>query len=347
MIQNVEKLLFTRELSVLLKSGVPLREALVSIAEQSQFSSMRRVIETVIEDIENGQPLAYALERHPKVFSHLFVSLVGIGERSGALSKNLEFLALQLEKTYQLKKKIQSVLLYPAIVLATSVTLTGLISVFVLPKLMKLFASFDMLLPLSTRILLAFSLLMKEYGVIALLMIGILAVVFRGVTLLPIIRPYWHRVLLRLPVVGAFLRSLYLAQFFRDMGVMLGSGLSISQALLVEERAAQNWVFADMARGLHTSSLEGRTLSAELSGRYASLAPSVVTKMIFAGEQSGRLSETFLYLGDFLDEEVDRNAKNFTVVLEPALLIIIASVVIFLALAILSPIYQLTGSVHR
>ena len=347
MIQNVEKLLFTRELSVLLKSGVPLREALLSIAEQSQFSSMRRVIETIIKDIENGQSFSHALERHPKVFNHLFVSLIGIGERSGALSKNLEFLALQLEKNYQLKKKIQGVLLYPTIVLVTSITLTGLISVFVLPKLMRLFASFDMLLPLSTRALLAFSLLMKEYGIALLVAAVILLIVFRMVTLLPIVRPLWHRLLLSIPIIGDFLRSLYLAQFFRDMGVMLGSGLSISQALLVEEKAAQNWVFADMARGLYQSSLEGRTLSAELVAQYASIAPSVVTKMVFAGEQSGRLSETFLYLGDFLDEEVDRNAKNFTVVLEPALLIIIAAVVVFLALAILSPIYQLTGSVHR
>lgn len=347
MIQNVEKLLFTKELSVLLKSGVPLREALLSIAEQSQLSSMRRVIETIVKDIENGQSFSHALERHPKVFSHLFISLIGIGEHSGALSKNLEFLALQLEKTYQLKKKIQSILLYPTIVLTTSMILTGLISVFVLPKLMRLFASFDMLLPLSTRILLAFSLLMKEYGVMLLLAACVSLFLLRVVTLLPIVRPLWHRLLLWLPVIGDFLRSLYLAQFFRDMGVMLGSGLSISQALLVEERAAQNWVFSDMARGLHQSSLEGRTLSDELTNRYAAIAPPVVTKMIFAGEQSGKLSETFLYLGDFLDEEVDRNAKNFTVVLEPALLIVIAAIVVFLALAILSPIYQLTGSVHR
>lgn len=347
MIQNVEKLLFTRELSVLLKSGVPLRDALLSIAEQSQFSSMRRIIEIVIKDIENGQSFSRALERHPKVFSHLFVSLIGIGERSGALSKNLEFLALQLEKNYQLKKKIQSVLLYPTIVLATSVVLTGLISVFVLPKLIRLFASFDMLLPLSTRILLSFSILMKEYGIALLMGAIILLVMLRAVTLLSIVRPLWHRLLLRIPIVGDFLRSLYLAQFFRDMGVMLGSGLSISQALSVEEKAAQNWVFSDMARGLNQSSFEGRTLSTELMNRYSSIAPSVVTKMIFAGEQSGRLSETLLYLGDFLDEEVDRNAKNFTVVLEPALLLVIAAVVVFLALAILSPIYQLTGSVHR
>lgn len=347
MVQNVEKLLFTRELAVLLKSGVSLREALLSIAEQSNFSAMKKIILAVVTDIENGQTLARALGRYPRVFDHLFVNLVVIGEQTGSLAKNLEFLALQIEKSYQLKKKIQSILLYPAIVFLTAVTVASLISVFILPKLVKLFQSFEMGLPLSTKILLAFSVLMKNHGVAVLFLMVALVVALRVITLLPLVRPYWHRFLLRLPALGAFLRSVYLAQFFRDMGVMLGSGLPISQSLLVEEKAARNAEFAAMARGLHQGAMEGKTLSDVLASEYQRLVPGVVTKMVAAGEQSGKLSDTFLYLGDFLDDEVDRSAKNFTVVLEPMLLIVIASVVVFLAMAILSPIYSLTGSVRR
>lgn len=347
MIQNVEKLLFTRELAVILKSGVSLRDALVSLAEQAQFSAMRKVIGAVIMDVENGQTLAKALARHPKVFDHLFVNLVMIGEETGSLSKNLEFLAVQLEKKYELKKKIQGILLYPAIVFLTAVTLASLISVFILPKLVRLFNSFNVDLPLSTKILLGLASFMKDHGVTFFLSILGFLILVRLVTLTPQVRPYWHRTLLRLPVIGPFLRSVYLTQFFRDLGVMLGSGLPISQALLAEEKASRNWVFADMAQGLYQGSLEGRPLSVEMTDTYMGVIPPVVTRMISAGEQSGKLGETFLYLGDFLDAEVDRDAKNFTVVLEPVLLIMIACVVGFLAMAILSPIYSLTGSIRR
>lgn len=347
MIQNVEKLLFTKELSVILKSGVSLRDALTSLSEQSQFSAMKKVVSVIIADVDNGQTLAKALARHPKVFDHLFVNLVMIGEETGSLSKNLEFLAVQLEKKYQLKKKIQGILLYPSIVFFTAATLAGLISVFILPKLVRLFNSFNIELPLSTRILLGFSSFMKDYGVVFFLSIIAFFIILRLITLTAVARPYWHRFLLFIPVVGPFLKSVYLTQFFRDLGVMLGSGLPISQALLAEEKASRNWVFADMAKGLYQGSLEGKSLSSEMSGTYSNIVPSVVTRMISAGEQSGKLGETFLYLGDFLDDEVDRGAKNFTVVLEPILLIMIASVVAFLAMAILSPIYSLTGSIRR
>jgi predicted RNA-binding protein (virulence factor B family) len=143
MIQTVEKLLFTRELAVILKSGVSLRDALISLSEQSQFSALRKVVDAIIADVENGQTLATAISRHPKVFDHLFVNLVMIGEETGSLPENMDFLAVQLEKKYQLKKKIQGILLYPAIVFLTATILAGLISVFILPKLVRLFNSFS------------------------------------------------------------------------------------------------------------------------------------------------------------------------------------------------------------
>jgi type IV pilus assembly protein PilC len=347
MIQTVEKLLFTRELAVILKSGVSLRDALISLSEQSQFSALRKVVDAIIADVENGQTLATAISRHPKVFDHLFVNLVMIGEETGSLPENMDFLAVQLEKKYQLKKTIQGILLYPAIVFLTATILAGLISVFILPKLVRLFNSFSVELPLSTRVLLSVASFMRDHGVVFFLSLIGFFIAIRLITLTSLVRPYWHRLLLHIPVIGVFLRNVYLTQFFRDLGVMLGSGLPISQALLAEERASRNFVFSDMARGLYQGSLEGRSLSTEMAGVYGTSVPSVVIRMIAAGEQSGKLGETFLYLGDFLDAEVDRCAKNFTVVLEPVLLIVIASVVAFLAIAILSPIYSLTGSIHR
>lgn len=347
MVKKTEILIFTRELAVLLKGGVALREALGSIASQSQFSVMKKVIERIIVDVENGQTLSHALGRYPKYFDHLYLSLVLIGEKTGSLPANLSSLALQIEKSYQLRTKIESIFLYPTIVFFTAMTMASVISVFILPKLVKLFDSFDITLPLATRALLWFAALMKEHGVVIFVALLGLLMALRLLTLVSIVKPVWHAILLKLPLMGSFLRSIYLSQFFRDIGVMLQSGLPLAELLSVEEKAMRNLVFSRMTAQLHRAALEGRTLSSELTEHYAELVPVTAVKMIAAGEQSGELGKTFLYLSDFLDEEVDRNAKSFTIILEPVLLIVIALVIAFLALAILSPIYSLTGSIHR
>lgn len=344
---QVEKMLFTKELSVLLKSGVPLHEALVSLAHQSKFSSMKRILEQVIVDAENGQTLVHAFGRYPRVFDALYVNLLAIGEQSGNLVMNLEYLSDQLDRSYILRKKIQGILLYPAIVFSSAGLLGALISVFILPKLVRLFDSFNVALPLSTRVLLWFAALMRDFGKEMLLGVFLLVVFLRLFVLIPPIRSIWHRIILSLPFLGPFLKNVSLALLFRDLGVMLQSGLPISRAVEIESGIMSNLAYARMLREWQETLLQGKSIAEGIEGKYGFLLPEIVVKMIAAGEQSGKLDETFLYLSDFLDAEVDRTAKNFTVLLEPILLLIIGGIVAFLALAILTPIYSLTGSIHR
>jgi type IV pilus assembly protein PilC len=346
-ITHLEKLLFTRELSVLLRSGVPLGETLESLRDKTRYGALRNVIEALLADVENGQSLAHALERFPKVFDPLYVNLVKLGETSGTLRENLDFLTRQIEGAYALRKKIQGIALYPTIVLSMALILGALISLFILPRLIRLFDSFDVVLPLSTRILLWLAAFMQTYGVVLFLAIFGVLIIGRFIVALPAIKPYWHRASLSAPVVGGLLRDIAIAHFCRDMGIMLQSGLPILEALSVEEKVMSNRAVARLVAKLSQAVATGKTLSDELAHkRYAIISPLVI-KMIAAGERTGKLGETFIYLENFFEAEADRKIKSLTVLFEPVLLLVVGAIVVFLALAILTPIYSLTGSVRR
>jgi type II secretory pathway component PulF len=347
MVSHLEKLLFTRELAVLLKSGVPLGEALQSLQGKTGRGSLRKVIDSLLSDIENGQSFSQALSRFPKIFDALSVNLVKIGEASGTLKENLDFLARQQESSYTLRKKIQAILLYPTIVFGAALILSALISVFILPKLIHLFESFHVTLPWTTRALLALASFMQDHGILFFSALFLFVLVFRFMVKLSFVRPYWHAVLLRLPVSGELTRYIAIAHFCRDVGTMLQSGLPVLEALIVEERVMENRAMARLVKNLSSAVAQGRTLSDELVKPAYAVIPVIAIKMIASGEKTGKLDETLLYLESFFETEVDRKVKNMTVLFEPVLLLVIGGIVTFLALAILTPIYSLTGSVRR
>lgn len=330
-----------------LKSAVPLHEALLTLKHHEQLTSFRRVVERVAEDVENGQTLAHALGRFPRVFDKLFLSLVDVGEASGTLPNSLDHLAGFLERSYALRKKVQGIFLYPSIVIGVALTLGTFITVYILPQLVRLFSSFQTTLPLSTKLLLGFSHFIQAHGWTVLGSIVFLVVVLRLLFLIPAVLRHWQLLLVRLPFVGGFLRQYYTASFFHDMGILLKSGVPVANAFVVEQRSHQNEAFRSMSTELERSLHEGQSLWQTIETRYGHLFPPIVAKMIAVGERSGKLEETFFYLSDFFDEEVERSIKNFTVLLEPILLLIIGGVVAFIATAILAPIYSLTGSIRR
>ncbi len=343
----VQKMLFTRELALYLKSAVPLSEALSSLGQHEKLPRFRGVIAELENDIQNGQSFAHALERHPKVFDSLYVSLVSIGEASGTLAKSLGHLADFLEQSYALRKKVGSIFLYPSLIVISTIGLGGFMTVYILPQLVRLFGSFRIELPLATNILLSFATFIERYGLVLIIALVGVAVLGRLLLAFGRVKRLAHRAVLSIPVIGPFLRQYYLATFFHDIGVLLQSGIPIAEVFLIEERAHRNVVFSELSANLGRALESGKELWEEIEKNQQALFPPLVAKMIAAGERSGKLEETFFYLSDFFDAEVDRAVKNFTILLEPLLLIFIGSIVAFLAVAILAPIYSLSGSIHR
>lgn len=346
-IRFVDKLLFTKHLSVFIKSGIPLPEAIKSLRDQAPNKAFKNVLAKINSELENGQTFESALAKFPKVFDPLYIGLVKVGEESGTLEKNLEYLAQQLKNEYEFKKKVQGALLYPGIIFTTMMVVGGGISVFVLPKLTDLFSSLDIELPITTRILLFFSNLMRDYGILVIAAIFGLFALFRFLISLPTIKPKWQKTLLGLPVIGSFLQNVQLTSFCRNFGVMLKSGLPLNTAIETLKESTSNLVFKDYVSHLEKSLSKGNPLGEELKNPRYKFVPPLVSKMVGVGEQSGTLEDSLLYLGEFFEGEVDNTSKNLSNILEPIILLVIGFLVAFVAMAIISPIYELTGNIRR
>lgn len=343
----LDKMLFTKHLGVMLKSGIPISEAISSLKDQTSNPTFRKILEEVNLDVNNGKSLEKALQKHGDTFDALYLGLISTGEKSGNLDTNLDFLAIQLKKAYDFNKKVAGATLYPKIVLAATIIMGGSIAIFVMPQLTDLFVSLDVELPLSTKILLFFSNAMKNYGVLILSGLGILGVLVSLLLKTPFIKPIYHKLLLLFPVIGPLNKSFELTNIFRNLGIMLKSGLTITTALETQFQATENLVYKDYLARFLKAVEKGKKLSDELNSARFKFIPSIATKMIAVGEQTGKLDETLLYLGDFFEEEADDIAKNLSNTLEPILLLIIGAVVGFVAMAIISPIYQLSAGIKK
>jgi type IV pilus assembly protein PilC len=346
-ISTVEKLLFTKHLAIMLKSGVTLEEAIDTLKEQTQNSSFKKILQSIYDNVANGQSLYKSLTKHPKVFDSLYQNIVRIGEESGTLESNLDYLSIQLQKGYEFQKKVSGAMMYPALVVFMALAVGSGISIFVLPQFANVFKSMGVDLPITTKILIYISQMMKSYGIIIIPSIFVSIFLFGVIVNTKLLKYRWQMFLLNLPILGKFIQSVQAGSICRNLGLMLKSGLPISQSLAVLSDSTNNLVYRKIIDSARDSLDNGTQIGAEFSYKKYSYIPVVMSKMIQVGEKTGKLDETLLYLGDFFEEEVDTTAKNLPTILEPVLLVIIAGVVLFLALAIISPIYQLTGSINK
>jgi len=346
-ISFLDKLLFTKHLATMVKAGIPIAEALNHLVTQTKSKPFHRILAKILIDVDNGQSLYKSLAKYPAVFDEFYLSLIAVGEESGTLEQNLEFLSLQLSKDYALGRKIQGAMLYPGLVLSATLVMGSFIVLFVLPKLTDFFSAFELALPLPTRILLALANLTKNYGL--LLIGGFLGFIFSiyFISQIRLVKPKWHKLLLKLPLFGEFLSYGQLTRFSRNLGVLLKSGVPISSSLITTASTLSNLSFRNDVVELEKALYGGKNISETLKEKKFPEFPLLVTNMIGIGEKTGKLDECLIYLADFYEDEIDNISKNLSTTLEPFLLIIIGLIVGFVALAIISPIYQLTGSIRR
>lgn len=342
-----EKMFLTKHLAVMLKSGLTLTESIEVISQQTSNSGLKSILNRLNKSISEGKKLSDAMNKYGWIFNPMYINLVRIGEESGNLEKNLEQLAEQQKRDYVFRQKVNSALMYPSIVLSATMIVGIGLSLFVLPKVIDLFLSLGGDLPLSTKILIGFATLMRDYGYVVLASIVGLFIAFRLILLVAPVRLVWQKFLLSMPVIGKFIKNLEMTVFCRNMGVMMASGLPITVCLTNMIEVTKNLVFLDYFKRLRVGVDEGESMEKILSDKRFYHFPGIAKKMIGVGENSGKLEESFLYLADFFEEEVDDLSKNFSTILEPVLLLVIGGVVAFVAIAIISPIYQFTGSVGR
>ena len=347
----MDKVLFVKHLSTMIKSGINLDEALEVIADQSNNLKFKKIVAKVITKVNGGQSLAKSLSLYPKVFDQLFINIIKVGEDSGTLIENLEYLAGELEGRLELRRNIKAAAFYPSIILMLTFVLGLVLSYFVLPRITDLFSTLNVDLPFTTRLLLGLASLMDKYGIFIVTGFIVFAILFKVIISQKFAKPAWHWVLIKIPIIGEMIIQYNLVMMNRTLSILLKSGLTIDQALEITTNTTNNYVYRKKLTLAQPQIQKGKSLSAIMSdfkqSRRHPLFPLIVIKMINVGERSGRLDESLNYLATYFEKEVDSKTKNLTTILEPILLISVGLAVGFIAISVIAPVYQVTGSLRK
>jgi general secretion pathway protein F len=333
----------TRQLSILLLAGIPLVESLGVLVEQLGDSSLSGILAGVRDRVNSGSALADAFSEYPKAFPKVFVSMVRAGESTGSLEQVLSRLADMSDKRARLTHQVRSALTYPAFMAVVGCSVVLFIMSYVLPSMTKLFTEMNMSLPLMTRLLISISTFVDHW--IKWILIGIVCLVvgFRMWLARPEARLIWDRMVLRLPGIGPVLIDVTVARFTRTLGVLLGSGVSIVESLELSEAVVSNTVMIRVIQQTREAVSRGQDVSWALA--QDSIFPPVVIHMIAAGEKSGGMEEGLLRISDSLETQVDSKLAVLTSLLEPLMIIILGTIVGFIVLAVLLPVFDINKAV--
>lgn len=344
-IPQQEIIVFSRQLATLFSAGVPLTKALSTLERQATAEAFRKVVKSLREDIEAGSTLAAALRKHPVIFPELYASMVEAGEAGGILDEVLRRLASMLEKNSENRAKIKSATLYPKIVVGGLVIAVVILMSFVVPRFAQLYSTFKIELPLPTRMLIAISSFASAYwyffaigAIAAFLALKAYLRTERG-------KDARDRLIIKAPIFGPIILKSVLSRFSRVLGSLYRSGLPILQSLDIVSRAVDNRVIAAEVKRIENEVRGGKPLSEEL-GRSGQFPPMVV-QMVAVGEDTGGLDEMLDKVSEYYDQEIDSAIRNLAATLEPLLLAFIFGIVLFLALAIFLPMWDIIKVVKR
>ncbi len=343
-INLVQKMVLAEHISIMLKSGLVISEAL-EIAVESNKGKLKKILNEVLKSVESGSSLADAFDRY-KEFKGLFVNIIRAGELSGTLDKAFANLALQLKKENELVSKIRGAMIYPSVVLSAAFLMAMGVSFFILPRILPLFSGLKVELPLSTKILIAFSKFVQNHKLLLFfLIIGFISSFFWLIKQ-KFTRPFTHYILIKLPIIKKIIINVNLARFSGTLSVLLKSGLNINEALAITKDTLGNVYYQKAIDNITNRINKGSNLSYLLAERNI-LFPTMLIKMVKVGEESGRLEEVLEYLSEFYEIEVQNATKSLTTAIEPLLLLFIGLIVGWLAISIITPIYKITGSMPK
>lgn len=339
-----ELVMATRNLSSMLKAGLPLSRALSVLERQTKNPRMKGVMMAVRESINKGNPFNVALKEFPKTFSKLYTAMVRAGEESGALAPSLQTIGLQLERSSNLRKKIKGAMIYPCIVIGVMTIIGILMMIYVIPTITATFTKTGGELPVSTQILINTSDFLNNHGMLALLgFVGIVAgLISFGKT--KIGRYIIHKSLLYIPVIGNLVKQTNSAYTARTLSSLLSSGVDVIGALNITEDVLQNVHYKAILREAATHVEKGGALS-EVFVAHEELYPILVGEMISVGEETGQISSMLTEVADFYENEVEQKTKDLSTIIEPILMVVIGGVVGFFALAMIAPIYSISDSI--
>ncbi|MEO5657265.1 MAG: type II secretion system F family protein, partial [Nitrospiria bacterium] len=338
-ISSEEMIILTRQLAALIDAGLSFVSVFDALVEQTVNPKLKSILIQVRKDVEGGMAFSDALAKHPKVFDHLYVSMVRAGEAAGVLDEMLDRLAFLTERDADTSARIKSATRYPKIVIVTLVVAFAILVTFVIPRFAALYANFNATLPLPTRILIGLNTIVQEHGLLILLAMVATALGLRAYVKTPGGRASWDALQLKLPVFGPIFLKSALSKFARVFGTLNRCGLPVLQALDIVAKTVDNVAVARGIDAIQEGARQGRGLVQPMKA--SKLFPSSVVQMVAIGEETGKLESMLLKVSEYYDREVDYAIKTLSASLEPLLLTVIGGAVLFLALAIFLPWWNL------
>jgi type IV pilus assembly protein PilC len=332
---------FTRQFATMINAGLPIVRSLYVLAEQTETKKLKDTINAVRKDVEAGLSLSEALDKHPKVFSRLYVEMVRAGEIGGILDGVLLRIADQLENEQELRRKVKSAMTYPTVVLILAILAASFMLVFIVPIFARMFEDLGGTLPLPTRVAMGLSdILTSIFGVFVYAGMGAAVFGFLRWKKTENGRRIWGRISLRLPAkIGDVLQKVALARFARTLGTLSAAGVPILQALEITATSSGNWVVENAVLKSRDAIREGIPIYKPLESE--PVFPPMVTRMIAVGEETGDVDGMLGKIADFYESEVDATVKALTSIIEPLMIVVVGGIVGGIIIAMYLPMFKI------
>jgi general secretion pathway protein F len=334
----------TRQLAGLLAAGLSLEAALGAIIDQLESHPAAAVLAAVRSDIRAGHRLCEAMSVHPRAFPSVYLALVEAGETSGELAAVMERLATYVESRSQLRNKVMTAFIYPAVVMFVAMAIVTFLLIYVVPQVVGAFNQTQQALPLLTRMLLVVSDFVQHWGGVTVVVMGLLYAGWRGLLRLPSFCLRWHARILTLPFVGRFVKEMNTARYAATLAILAGSGVPLVTALPAATRTLTNRRLQQAANEAARRVREGSPLAAALKSHQ--VFPPLLIHLIDSGERTGRLPEMLERAAQSLGQDVERRAVTMTALLEPLLTLLMGLVVLVIVLAIMMPIIEMNQMIQ-
>jgi type IV pilus assembly protein PilC len=334
---------FTSQLAVMIRAGISIRAAIEGISEQVQNPKFRAMLVQMKKDVESGKQFSDALMRYPKTFSPLYINMVKASELSGGFSKMLDRIAGYLAQQIETSSMVKGAMIYPGIIGTMAVGTTIFLLTFVLPRFLVIFKGKEKALPAPTKLLMALSSFMVNYWYVLLLGLGAAIWGFMLLIKTDWGRVWWDKVKLSVPLFKKLFRALYISRSLHTMGQLINAGVPILDTLGITAEISGNTMYKRMWRSVYMAVKQGKKISTPLTK--SPLLPRSVVQMIGAGEESGKLGEVLDEVSEFYARELKAVIKGVTAMIEPLMIVLMGSVVGFIAMSIILPIFKLSSLV--
>jgi type IV pilus assembly protein PilC len=338
--------IFTRQLSAMVGAGVPLLRSLTSLEKHAEDPLLKTTLADIIKSVEGGTSLAEALAKHPNIFNDIYVNMVRAGETAGILDDILKRLAYQQEKSAAIRKKIRSAMAYPLVLIViTTIAFFGLM-LFVIPQIGKILTDLggaDAELPGITLFMLGLSNLITGFWYIIFPAIGFIIYVLIRYVKTPKGKRRFDTLVLKIPGVKGIIKKVAVARFARTFSALMGAGVAVLECLEVTSRAVGNTLYAEALIEAAREVKNGKALSAVIEKN--ELFPAIVGQMLAVGEETGQTDTVLIKVADFYEEEVDLSIESISSIIEPAMIVLMGSMVGLIAASVMTPIAQLSQNI--